>query len=309
MSVDYEYVTIDVDIIVHAKGFAAGVEAMGLWLWGMAWSHKTGANGFLPKHVVVATWGAPPAVVTRLAKRLVTAGLWVPTEDGWLIWNYGKKNQSAEEKERRRALGRERMRRLREKRDAGDAKSDASHPVPVRDESAAPDLICNVSGRSPEPDPAREPGLRPAAVLPDPFGPPPEWWAEAVRAVSENSLGTSDALRPSECWIAYAGHRANKRLPINRNDAGTWLVKVMVEPARTRMREEARAKDRDATFAARFPPKSDIAPMTPYRLVDRDAQPDPTAEELAEVRRLAAKGLPFLDAADNDAPKPTGTDQ
>lgn len=320
MSIDYEYVTIDVDIIVHAKGYAAGVEAMGLWLWGMAWSHKTGANGKLPRHVVVATWGASAAVVIKLAKRLVTAGLWVATDDGWTIWNYGKKNQSAEEKERRRELGRERMRRLREKRDGvGDAKCDASHTRHVHDESAAPDLICDASSRSREPDPARAtpedrpsrphndapPCATPTSLvdIADPMAPPPEWWEAVCKTVSVGCLNREDGLNSAEMWLAYGGHRGEKRRRPSRNDACTWLTTVMVPKAKDAIRRAAAERDREATFAARFPPKSDVAPMTPYRVVADAPTDDPTAEELAEVRRLAAKGLEFLDTSK------TGTDE
>jgi hypothetical protein len=155
-SIDYEYTTVDVDLLVHPKAIAAGVEAMGLWLWAMAWSHKTGANGKIPRAVVVLAWGATKPVIDKLTKRLVSSGLWVATDEGWEIWNYGKKN--AEEKARRRQQGRERMARFRDrsrapKSDAGsDALSDASPNGSVRCLDGAPAPVSDLDLRSGSPE-------------------------------------------------------------------------------------------------------------------------------------------------------------
>lgn len=228
MSVDYEYVTIDVDLMVHPKAIAAGIEAMGLWLWGVAWSHKTGANGRIPRHVVSMAWGGPPATVAKLSKRLVTSGLWLATDDGWTIWNYGKKNQSAEEKERKRELGRARMRRLRGKTgDAdGDAQCDASHPRHVRDESAAP-VSALVSGsdlpRSEEPRRSpREVIIKP--ILPANDDAPPAWWASACDTVAANVAPVDDR---GARWLEYRGAMARKRWDLTREHAVSWLSQVV----------------------------------------------------------------------------------
>lgn len=215
MSPDYEYATIDVDILVHPKAIAAGIEAMGLWLWSMAWSHKTGGNGFIPRHAPYAAWAAPRAAVDKLARRLVASGLWLERPDGWDVWNYGKKNQSAEEKERRRAQARERMKRFRAKhRDAGDARdethSDASRDAHVHDESAA--VLCNggSSGSSSPGESAREG--------------PPAWFGEAV-ATASMAVGDIDDV-PAR-WHSYAAARKRKGWSMNREDAVGWLCDVV----------------------------------------------------------------------------------
>ena len=303
MAVDYEYTTIDVDILMHPKAIAAGLEAMGLWLWAMAWSHKTGANGKVPRHVVGLAWGGPPKLVEKLAKRLVASGLWIATDDGWTIWNYGKKNQSAEEKERRRALGRERMQRLRgKKRDAvGDDDCDASLLRHVRDEDAAPDLICDLKSRSEEPDPARATSandvaptseaklVRPFAQVPDPGGPPPPWWSDALRTVAETPGGAT--LPNGMAWIRYAGHRAGKRLPATREDALYWLGTVMVPEEHEKRRKETHQRERDAKYdAARD--RSRGVPGEAVRVDPKQAQRDAEAfaKRIADRKAREGKG-------------------
>lgn len=320
MSVDYEYVTIDVDLMVHPKAIAAGIEAMGLWLWCMAWSHKTGANGRIPRHVVSTAWGGPPALVSKLAKRLVTSGLWLASDDGWIIWNYGKKNQSAEDKERRRALGRERMKRLRGKSgDAlGNAPCDASRARHVRDEDAAPvfdpDLESDLESRSE--DPPREtppPEVRPHAVVPDPLAAAPDWFPAVVERVSADTLGSMTGLAPLECWLAYAGHRANKRLPAAPADAAQWLVTVMVPRAREAIRVAARDRERDAKWSAQREaertPQAAPYHATPGRKTKAAPVPLPTDADreraMAEARERLGVAELFVAPA-NDR---TGTDE
>jgi hypothetical protein len=93
---------IDVNIITHEKALLAGVEAMGLWMWGMCYAQTHGTDGRLPRVAVLAAFMGKRNIM--LAGRLVASGLWVANEDGsWSIWNYEKKNQSAQEIAQRRA--------------------------------------------------------------------------------------------------------------------------------------------------------------------------------------------------------------
>lgn len=243
MSLNYEYATVDVDILVHPKALAAGVEAMGLWLWAMAWSHKTGANGRIPRHVIALAWGGTPALLARLAKRLVASGLWLESPDGWEVWNYGKKNQSAEEKERRKALGRARMRRLREKKaEASRDTSPSSHPasrdahVPCQD--GAPDLICDPDLGSPGRDP--EPDGSPIRAEPAPSRPPPpsdaqptspDWWPAAVATAEQAVGGTID--QPGARWLEYDAARDRKGWARSHRDAVGWLTTVIRSERKT----------------------------------------------------------------------------
>jgi len=237
VSIDYEYTTIDVDILMHPKAIAAGIEAMGLWLWAMAWSHKTGANGRIPRHVISMAWGGPPKLVDKLAKRLVSSGLWLATDDGWTIWNYGKKNQSAEEKERKREQGRERVRRLRERmRNAGcNALGNASHARDVTAHGDAPvrDPVLSES-RSEDPTGTTAPANDAPPTS------PPVWWADALKTVSAEVLGGKPIPDPSALWLEYRSRSLRKRWAMNRDDAVGWLSPVV-------RRERREAAQRPAT--------------------------------------------------------------
>ena len=312
MSVEYEYVTIDVDIMSHSKACAAGVEAMGLWLWAMAWSHKNNADGRLPRHVIAIAWGASKQTLTKLAKSLVLAGLWVETPDGWEIWNYAKKNQLAQEKERRRAMGRERMKRLRERK--SDAACDASPSslvtsrdahVICQDAAPDPDLISGSSSserdlptrsRSRATDPA--PHSAPPVTATRPITPPtlphervsaseaatvrPPWFDAACDAVEGALVG--ETIERPRAWLRYHGHRTSpdSRKAMSQADAQYWLTTVDVAEAR-RTREQAhRDRERDASFKARFD-------KPPGAVAHEALQPPTAAQSKAFAEQLAAR--------------------
>lgn len=115
---------IDVNIITHEKVLIAGAEALGLWTWGMCYAQVHGTDGRLPRVAVMSALGEQRRVLSRLAVRLVTAGLWIENEDGsFQVHNYGRKNQTSDEIRRRKEATAERTRRWRGRsRDAiGDA--------------------------------------------------------------------------------------------------------------------------------------------------------------------------------------------
>jgi hypothetical protein len=132
MSLGYEFAPIDVTILTHPRAFAAGVDAMGLWLWGMAFAKWQRTSGRLHRVAVLAAWGGKRNIM--LAKRLVESGLWIARDDGdWEIHNFEKKGPGSAFNS---TSSTERMRRLRERRkpSLGDvttshlpSHSDASH--------------------------------------------------------------------------------------------------------------------------------------------------------------------------------------
>lgn len=161
--------------------------------------------------------------------------------------------------------------------------------------SSPSDLICSdlisdlkipeeiPSAREPERPPTAE--LRPLAKVPDPSGPPPDWWPDVLATIH---VQTSVLLPAGESWLAYAGHRASpsKRLPATREDALYWLTRVEVPAARKVASEAARTAARDARWdaerkaaAGAGPPPGGMSPAVRGR--------QPTPEELTETRRLA----------------------
>ena len=95
---------VDDHLATHAKVLKAGNAAMGLWVRAGSWSALHLSNGNVPTHVL-PTLGKPAE-----ARRLVDAGLWEVTPEGWRFrdWHdYQPTAEKAEEvKEKRRAAGR-----------------------------------------------------------------------------------------------------------------------------------------------------------------------------------------------------------
>jgi hypothetical protein len=93
---------IDVNIITHEKAEEAGIEAFGLW-----WAQVHASDGRVPRVLALRALGGKRNIM--LAKRLVEVGLWVANDDGsWTIWNYTKKNQSAEDIQKKKAAAKAR---------------------------------------------------------------------------------------------------------------------------------------------------------------------------------------------------------
>ncbi len=115
------YAGIDVNIITHAKlveACAGGdLSPFGLWTFGMCYAQLHETNGKLARAVVLTALGGRRNVM--LAAKLVAAGLWLLNDDGsWSIFNYGKKNQSAEEIRAKKEASAIRVQRWRERRNA-----------------------------------------------------------------------------------------------------------------------------------------------------------------------------------------------
>ncbi len=142
------YAGIDVNIITHERALAAGVDAMGLWLWGMCYAQLHQTDGRLAKVAVLSAFGGKKNVT--LARQLVASGLWSEASDGsFAIVNYGKKNQSADEIAERVAARRaSNAARQQAARDRRNARVTQSH---TRDVAL---LVTEVTGeQSPPPPP------------------------------------------------------------------------------------------------------------------------------------------------------------
>jgi hypothetical protein len=225
VTLGYEFAPIDVSIMTHPKAFAAGVEAMGLWLWGMAYAKQHRTEGRLHRAAVLGAWGGRRNVMH--AKRLVEAGLWTERDDGdWDIHNFEKKSAGS-------SSSAERMRRLREKRrqsdpapspeqadgvTASDVTSDAGDVTVTRHErhQCSPSPSYSSSGESAERG-------------------PPAWFLGAV-ATAEMSEGTIDRV-PSR-WNAYLASRKRKGWAMNHEDAVGWLSEVIGRERRERANGE-----------------------------------------------------------------------
>lgn len=218
---------IDVDIITHEKLLEAcaggDLSPFGLWTFGMCHAQKHESNGRLARAVVITALGGRRNVV--LAKKLVDSGLWSVNEDGsWQIWNYAKKNQSAEEIREKKTKASERVRAWRERRNApGNAPGNAdvtryvtrNEQVRTQPEpSPSPDNITRQQGigtASPPPEPVTQvrPRRKPETPCP-PSEASPEavaTWAEGWRVPADHPefAGWLDHHRKSDArWRDWA---------------------------------------------------------------------------------------------------------
>lgn len=233
MTLGYEFAPIDVSIMTHPKAFAAGVEAMGLWLWGMAYAKQHRTDGRLHRAAVLGAWGGRRNVI--LAKKLVEAGLWTARDDGdWDVHNFEKKSS-------RSSSSAERMRRLRDKRRESDAPSDADVTSPTVTSDASPVTVCSTSPSTSVSSDLDQGGAG---------GSPPEWFVGVIDTVT---MGTGETLSAGEVWLRYRGHRHSVGKPMNRPDAEYWVTSVVVPEVRETRRRAARDRERDAKFKDHTP--------------------------------------------------------
>lgn len=261
MKLAYEFVPIDVKIVIHPRADLAGPEAMGLWLWGMAYAKANKTGGRLQRRSVLNAWTGKRNVM--LAKRLVEAGLWLARDDGdWDIFNFDVKGPAKKE----RTPGAIRTERWRHKERHSDAVTENSGDVTVTrhcslslSNSISSDLSEGVQGEG-------DAG-------------PPDWFAGVLATIE---MATGERLDPGPSWLRYRGHRANKRAPMNVRDAEYWLTTVVV-PERKRDREEThRRKERDAERDEAFRREKFGPPVKPLPSVA------PLIRERAEWERTAA---------------------
>ncbi|GAA2577725.1 hypothetical protein [Microbacterium binotii] len=128
---------VDDALAMHMKAFAAGNQALGLWVRAGSWSMHQLTDGFIPQGLLPAlggTWDDAAA--------LLNAGLWHPAEGGYQFHDWAEYQPTREQVLAEREAAAERKRRSRQRsqeasqRDSSvtDAASHSSpsRPVPTR---------------------------------------------------------------------------------------------------------------------------------------------------------------------------------
>lgn len=100
---------VDDGFCFHPKAIAAGNAALGLWVRAGSWCGANLTGGALPRHMI-GTFGAQK----RDAMRLVSAGLWSETEDGYQFNGWDEYQPTKAQVEAERKAARERQARHRE---------------------------------------------------------------------------------------------------------------------------------------------------------------------------------------------------
>lgn len=238
--------------------------AMGLYAFLMMQARGEETRGDTLEDVAYASWGAPTAYRKKQAAALIKAGLIAHEGDRLVIVKYLDHNDgpediaSAREATRRRVSTYRSATHVTRYTSVTDAHGNADVPISISCSISDSDL----ESRSRDPDSSPRattsadndapPGLADLAApvalaVPDAMAAPPDWW-DAVIATLEASTGVR--LPERATWLSYAGHRASKRRPAERNDALYWLNQVKVPEERERLRREVRDRDRDAKYDA-----------------------------------------------------------
>lgn len=84
------HVVVDVDLPDHPKTLDAGMESLGLWLWGTCYSRRYLTDGRIPGKAARMAMGSPDAAA-RAIQELVRTGLWIVDGDDFLVAKYAEK--------------------------------------------------------------------------------------------------------------------------------------------------------------------------------------------------------------------------
>jgi hypothetical protein len=103
------FAKVDVCIAVHPKFCTAGPAAVGYWVAALAYSCGQELDGRIPKQAIGAILAVGPKRGRAFCERLVSAGLFVRTDDGYAIAKFSQKNVTKAQLDARRREGAERM--------------------------------------------------------------------------------------------------------------------------------------------------------------------------------------------------------
>lgn len=206
---------VDDKLHSHKKAVRAG-EAMALWVVAGSWSADQLTDGFVPDYIVARLM--PGGL--DMADRLVACDLWAPDQvdgdDGWRFNDWGDYQPTRDDVESKRAAARQRMRRVRAKRDTRSSDvPDNTSDVRANTDDVRP----NLTERSPYPDPTRPDPKPPCdadatqaqveaelvAVFHNGQRPPDgtraAWQlSEAARQIARWDPDPGEVARRSRCW-------------------------------------------------------------------------------------------------------------
>ena len=151
------FAKVDLVLLSHRKAFEAGPEAMGLWLFCLAYTRDQELDGFVPDAIVRAAWGGRSNL--KLADRLVGADLLQRVDGGYIVVRYAQKNDTKADVQRRKREEADRKAAFRAKKRTGVREESGRSPlgVPVGHAWESHGSPAGVRDTEPEPEPEPEP--------------------------------------------------------------------------------------------------------------------------------------------------------
>jgi hypothetical protein len=237
--------------IFKAERLAPG--AFGLYVFCVLDTRAELQDGFVSEEVVMGALARPHKERLAQAEALCKCDLLERVEGGFRVIKYEEHNDTKADVEANREAARQRKDKSRHghvTRDINDRHAEVPISISISrsgsdQKEITPEEIASVRAR------------------PDPGAKPPDWWAAVLATVE---MQTGETIAPGEAWLRYAGHRAGKNLPANREDALYWLTTVMVPEARKARAEARRQAERDAKYdRARAGPGTTTEPIVESR--------------------------------------------
>lgn len=253
--------------------------AMGLYFFLLLDSRGEQSHGDVAELVAMCSWGAPQSFRKKQAEALIKVGLVERRDDRLHVVKYDEHNDTPVDIAESRKAARNRQ---RSRRGHGDVTRDTrvSHAdVPISISiSDSSDLV------SADPDQPVKSSMRAREAPPDE---PPAWFGAALLTIE---MQTGEQLRPADSWLRYSGHRANKGMPQNQQDAVYWLTTVMVPEARKERLDASARREREAKWdRERVVPRLVEVAKAPYHAEYRPPKDDDQAPP--EVARAGLQGL------------------
>lgn len=112
------WIKLDVDYFGNPKVLTAGHPGATLHVAAICWAGRYLTDGDIPLDavpIIAHDAGVEPRVTEQTLTRLVGAGLWIPTDTGFVLHDFAAMNLSRAEVERARKATRERVARWRER--------------------------------------------------------------------------------------------------------------------------------------------------------------------------------------------------
>ncbi|MDA8440465.1 MAG: hypothetical protein M0Z51_16625 [Propionibacterium sp.] len=224
----------------HPKWLATPIRSRGLWVTAGSWCADQEQDGNVPHHVLPIL-----GATVRDASGLVTAGLWMATDTGWLFHGWAEFQPTREQKEVERQAARDRMRAGRERKAAMRSESVRANIAEVRPMFGGSSE--NVRSTPTRPDPTRpvkkEEATR-GTRIPEPFNITPDMRAWAAEKAPGVNLNTSTE-KFIDYWRAVSGQRGIKldwistwrnwvRSDAEKNTPATPNRPVVIDQWRTR---------------------------------------------------------------------------